>query len=140
MGDINELKKERNKTMANLPGSIKNLNTLLGEQLLEGGGSGGGGSSDFSTAEVTVVNRIDGTLFFFLPFLDSSDNLALVGVSGEVGEYDTKTYDAILAAGGCDFVMGPSFNGSLAVTGDAQDFGYKVAITGDCTITINQAE
>lgn len=54
MGDVNELKKERNKTMANLPGSIKNLNTLLGEQLLEGGGSGGG-SSDFSTAEVTFI-------------------------------------------------------------------------------------
>ena len=34
--------------MANLPGSIKNLNTLLGEQLLDGGGSGGGGSSDLS--------------------------------------------------------------------------------------------
>ena len=27
--------------MANLPGSIKNLNTLLGEQLTEGGGGGG---------------------------------------------------------------------------------------------------
>lgn len=27
--------------MANLPGSIKNLNTLLGEQLAEGGGGGG---------------------------------------------------------------------------------------------------
>ena len=39
--------------MANLPTSIKNLNTLLGEQLTEGGG----GSSDFSTATVTIVNN-----------------------------------------------------------------------------------
>lgn len=30
--------------MANLPGSIKNLNTLLGEQLTEGSGGGGGGA------------------------------------------------------------------------------------------------
>ena len=44
--------------MANLPGSIKNLNTLLGEQLLDGGGSGGGGSSDFSTAQVTIATTI----------------------------------------------------------------------------------
>lgn len=56
MGDVNELQKKGTKTMANLPGSIKNLNTLLGEQLLEGGGSGGGGSSDFSTAEVEFKN------------------------------------------------------------------------------------
>lgn len=43
--------------MANLPTSIKNLNTLLGEQLTEGGG----GSSDFSTAEVTInVNLPEG--------------------------------------------------------------------------------
>lgn len=39
--------------MANLPTSIKNLNTLLGEQLTEGGG---GGSSDFSTAQLTIAN------------------------------------------------------------------------------------
>lgn len=60
MGDVNELKKERNKTMANLPGSIKNLNTLLGEQLTEGGGGGGGG---FTTAKVKVVGKARTTFF-----------------------------------------------------------------------------
>ena len=39
--------------MANLPGSIKNLNTLLGEQLTEGGGGGG--------ASGLVVNIVDNT-------------------------------------------------------------------------------
>lgn len=41
--------------MANLPGSIKNLNTLLGEQLAEGGGGGGGG------AEPLIVNIVNNT-------------------------------------------------------------------------------
>lgn len=57
MGDVNELQKKGTKTMANLPGSIKNLNTLLGEQLLEGGGSGGGGSSWQTVFEGNVTTE-----------------------------------------------------------------------------------
>lgn len=41
--------------MANLPGSIKNLNTLLGEQLTEGGGGGGEGYLGIHTATVDVT-------------------------------------------------------------------------------------
>lgn len=41
--------------MANLPTSIKNLNTLLGEQLTEGGG---GGSSDLFSQVATVITSV----------------------------------------------------------------------------------
>ena len=130
MGDINELKKKGTKTMAILPGSIKNLNTLLGEQLLEGGGSGGGGESDFSTAKVTVVN--EDALEIKVPLAVNVDNEKL----STTGIYESGVYDVILYGGSCYGAI-PEMQAVVSVSGDIvlKEYNY-IIITGDGTITI----
>lgn len=122
--------------MANLPTSIKNLNTLLGEQLTEGGG-GGGGSSDFSTATVTVV--------------------------GQYSEIDTLSIPSIIEAGtagvpisfispfspeGAIVFTVPLYKGHAMLSAPDREVSGNIVkhnegdwiwydITGDCTITIS---
>ena len=59
--------------MANLPTSIKNLNTLLGEQLAEGGG--GGGSSD----NMAILPKLTVTLN-----IDNIEHIDIYGISNAV--------------------------------------------------------
>ena len=118
--------------MANLPGSIKNLNTLLGEQLAEGGG--GGGSSDFSTATLTLNNPTE--QFFSAPFIAFTsagapfDFIVSNGGSVSSGDYTIALYKgnamAIIPLGNIET------SGAIESLGDSQ---YH--ITGDCTITIS---
>ncbi len=129
MDGVNELQKKGTKTMANLPGSIKNLNTLLGEQLLEGGGSGGGGSSDFSTATVTLINE---TMFgLTLAHIDNTSGIE--PEMGRSGEYEVVLYKG-KAVG-----LFTSPSGNLSVTGNITYYGEdgELFITGDGTITIS---
>lgn len=136
--------------MANLPGSIKNLNTLLGEQLLDGGGSGGGGSSDFSTAEVTIINNSGGEYSFSLMTeYDGTDYYisALFNNGGHYyGEKEFNMNDGETAT--FEFIaLEPSFkitaNESAEATGDCviefneNSESYEATITGNCTITIS---
>lgn len=115
-----------------LPTSIKNLNTKLGEQLIDGGG--GGGSSDFSTAEVTVVDDIKRNIL--LPFIMDDDGQELhsilnLGIS-ESGSYTVPLYKGSLTG---LINEGP---GSVSVSGDITHLPNGiVVITGDCTITIS---
>lgn len=117
--------------MANLPTSIKNLNTLLGEQLAEGGG---GGSSDFSTAEVTLI-ATSGNYSVSVPFINQN-----MLVSSSVGQ---NSEDAPLV------IEVPLYKGSLEIsfeqfvgladvptcTGDIEMIDGAFLITGNCTIT-----
>lgn len=114
--------------MANLPTSIKNLNTLLGEQLTDGGG---GGSSDFSTATVTV----SGSDMLTLPIIQEADPAQgapafLMVASQEIG---SGTYNVPLYKGGLMVTLPLN----VTVSGDIQDVGMGYFITGDCTITIS---
>lgn len=126
MGDVNELKKKGTKTMANLPGSIKNLNTLLGEQLLDGGGSGGGGSSDFSTA-VVIVEGEDEIAAPVIMFEDTPPYLNATTASGEftVALYKGRAF--------CPYYG----DKKVTVSGNAEVYGSGVIVTGDCTITLS---
>lgn len=134
MGDVNELKKERNKTMANLPGSIKNLNTLLGEQLLEGGGS-----SDFSTANVDVT--VNGEETFYIASAIGVFDGNLQWIDG----FETATYTIVLYKGllngSISTISGykiSSATGTGGVTISTTSFGGKaVNITGDGTLTVD---
>lgn len=141
MGDVNELQKKGTKTMANLPGSIKNLNTLLGEQLLEGGGSGGGGSSDFSIAEMTLINlQGEGTI----------NPPEVVMIDSEVDYLHQATSKTKLSAGTYPFVL---YKGQSRLWGFNDDYlnkdGYSTSgnirydaesesyiITGDFTYSV----
>jgi len=137
--------------MANLPGSIKNLNTLLGEQLLDGGGSGGGGgSSDFSTAEVTLVNSANTNKVVMIPKIYEAEppveRNASVSSVVNIQANETLVLNVPLYKGHCSIIKGTSgdqMNGDPVATsytitsGSATSTLRRVDITGDCTITIS---
>jgi len=137
MGDVNKFKKKQKgtKTMANLPGSIKNLNTLLGEQLLDGGGSGGGGgSSDFSTAQVKVTRAQLKTVC--MSFMIDGEYASMQSFVMDSGEYTAVLYKGVCVATALnleDRFVDPT----ITVTGNATVDGPMIIITGDCTITIS---
>lgn len=112
--------------MANLPGSIKNLNTLLGEQLLEGGGSeGGGGSSDFSTATVTMVGAVHGILPYCRDMLDVEEQTWWEGGTHTIALYKGKAYVYLTNVD--------------SVSGDIQQNDENIfIITGNCTINAKE--
>ena len=95
-----------------------------------GGGGGGGGSSDFSTAEVTVVNGtgqdVRGAFISTLPFeppIDTTFPTALL--SNNVVLYKGNAVVMVEAE-------------VASISGDIVDMGDNIyLITGDCTITIS---
>ena len=143
--------------MANLPGSIKNLNTLLGEQLAEGGG-GGSGSSDFSTATVTVnyigdhsASSISGgytevytDVSFGSPAItyDYGDNKLPVSVLGAANELKIPIYNgAKTNINGIEFFDGenlmlPDLNNSSVVSGSAEIADNYLLVWGDCVVNL----
>lgn len=97
-------------------------------------GGGGGGSSDFSTAEVTVVSNELHNIKIAAPCL----NRGYVIPIDETMQ--TTNFTAVLGENGCvvqlygnDFAtVNVALSGGIADMGD----GYY-AVTGDCTITIS---
>lgn len=117
--------------MANLPGSIKNLNTLLGEQLLDGGG--GGGSSDFSTAQVTVteIPKIYGA------FVSLDDEWSTADSSGLPSSHGSGTYTLILYKNKAFITVKIPEGASVVVSGNIEQYGAtsnQFIVTGDCSI------
>lgn len=124
-----------------LPGSIKHLNTLLGEQLTDGGG--GGGSSDFSTAEVTIINNSNdnrtGTGFACYEENELGEgsplmliNLVFVPVNGQV------TLKVPMYKGIAIWNNGFGATGTEATTtGDIVNESGNFTITGNGTITLS---
>ena len=118
-----------------LPTSIKNLNTLLGEQLTEGGG---GGSSDFSTAEVTFINAGVNTQAYNATASVIKDNgietvheQVMVSVTVTVPLYKGVNILPISCISNNDQSYMPTTNGSIVF--DIGSGGYVV--TGDGSIT-----
>lgn len=110
--------------MANLPTSIKNLNTLLGEQLTEGGG---GGSSDFSTAEVTLYAQA-----MLLSMLVTYDGITVISPSerSDSGVYTVVLYNGRAFA---------QTDQTTPISGDIESLGGGTfLITGNCTIGIQE--
>lgn len=119
--------------MANLPTSIKNLNTLLGEQLTEGGG---GGSSDFSTAEVYFENQLDHMVVFNMPSFTARDEpMATASVVVPAG----ATARALIVLYQGKAVGGTDAKGDCTASGDIvyDDTEGLFTITGDGGITIS---
>jgi hypothetical protein len=120
--------------------SGQEINSNVVKSIDEVGSEGGGGSSDFSTAEVTIINNApEVNADMGAPCLLPDRN-----VSGTLNIGETNdTYDVILYNDGCYLSMGdadpgntytPSGNAEIITT---QPFGIKMLhITGDCTITI----
>ena len=95
--------------------------------------SGGGGSSDFSTAQVTIINNAQSDFVLYFPnifdnrvhgYLDSSD-------------IDGSPVEAVLYKGACHITYTSDDTLNISVTGNATISRREVIVTGDCTITIS---
>ena len=111
---------------------------------LEQAVASGGGSSDFSTAEVTIVNDTHNNIdIMLLPIVSEIDEgvYGLVGASAaQLNASHSETYIVGLYQGLCawatalyDSYASYTFTGSGSVT----VLDVVLIITGDCTITIS---
>lgn len=111
---------------------------LFREKLIEGvtNYSGGGGSSDFSTAEVTLINGGSAMgIGLYLCVVDDVNNCT--ATTARLIDGTSKTFNAILYNGEAyaslyDSTSVDSYDGNIETSGKN---GY--VITGDCTITIS---
>lgn len=119
---------------------------LFREKLIEGVTSksegGGGGSSDFSTAQVTLIGK-DGVIAgdVYLPItLDGEDGMPDVAFfQANYVANQQHTYNAIMYKGATLGRIANTAGRSIeSIIGNAQDMGNGLLlITGDCTITIS---
>ena len=99
----------------------------------QGIANAGGGSSDFSAAEVTVINNTNDPVKVDAPLAIVVGEYTFAGTSTLV-EPGTKILNVVLyfGKGACAVA-----EGNVSVSGDAElDEGY-IIVTGDCTITIS---
>ena len=101
--------------------------------------------SDFSTAEVTIVNQtgdnLDGV---HMPYVlvanqeQGNPDIIMPSFMGEgIPSAHTATYSAILYKGSCYFDYNLYLEQPVSITGSAEKlFDGAIIITGDCTITI----
>lgn len=114
---------------------IKSVDGVIESVKINGEEAGGGGSSDFSTANVTVVYpsgvtnaTVWGAFRFSASGIDAS--IPSVTTSGD--------YGMILYKGGGIVMFTLGTGRSVTVSGNAEDMGDdSYLITGDCTITIS---
>ena len=102
--------------------------------------SGGGGSSDFTTAEVTVVGDMVSSTFAEIASLDNIlenppvDITIMEADTWFVGTYIVPLYKGT-AFGALDIIR---FGQTIQTSGDIESIGENLyLITGDCTITIS---
>ena len=92
----------------------------------------GGGSSDFSTAEVTVVNNTNTGVNILGAIIDHD----VINGGMIMADNDTHAIEAVLykAEG---LIIVDDEEATITVSGDAELDETSVIITGDCTITIS---
>ena len=88
----------------------------------------GGGSSDFSTAEVTLVLNANGELEGAFVYEEDEEAYSY-GVEMQSGTYTVILYKGIA-------YLYYSGDGSVSVSGNITKDGEDMYVTGDCTITI----
>lgn len=126
---------------------------LFREKLVEGVenySGGGGGSSDFSTAQVTIVNGSGYNRILSMPvyYAAEDDEPALMNAYLNMLPNETVTVDVAVPIDGetkvysgetGDKLQGVQMGSTLTVTSGSatQASNNRVTITGDCTITIS---
>ena len=96
---------------------------------------GGGGSSDFSTAEVTIVNNTTGEVArdLLMPIILEEEDILLIVNGLPSGIVTVPLYKGVLSTA---YVGEPD---DVTVSGNAEyDYG-DITITGNCTITVTSA-
>ena len=97
---------------------------------------GGGGSSDFSTAEVTVVNNFtDQEIFTYLPNIAND----ILSTTSNTAEEQTEIYTVVLYKGSVK-IAGTGFGRTVETSGDASYDSENdiLTITGNCTVTYSE--
>lgn len=100
-------------------------------QSIGGSGGGGGGSSDFSTAQVTIVNP---PILVKLPVLVNNTETNMTGIACEYAlKEDENTITVALYKGHCYYISTTvqDVSGNIQYNETLQLYD----ITGDCTIT-----
>ena len=100
-----------------------------------------GETSDFSTAEVTIVNNTTTDVNIYMPvqFDDEEEDYSFLTYTAYVAEGETLTVTTILYKG---LTVAYLFNSELfnvSVLGNVEYVSPNFNITGDCTITITAA-
>lgn len=95
-----------------------------------------GGSSDFSTAEVTIINNLIHRFSCYAPLVVQFGTIG--GQSVEIG---TNTYSVIIPNNGVAllFIDYNEISVETTVSGNAEEDDGDFLITGDCTITISES-
>ena len=97
---------------------------------------GGGGSSEFSTAQVTIIGD-EGATNFVIPYLPYIDEGAInVCINDGVQADNSHTYSVALYE---NTVITYIFDTVTATSGDVTVDDGLVTITGDCSMTIHPA-
>ena len=96
---------------------------------------GGGGSSDFSTAEVEVINTTADLVSVSAVCIRDTPSSAIVAFGTIMPDPD-RTYTAPLYKGVCSWKI-TAADAVVAVTGDISYDNGTIFITGDGTITIS---
>ena len=104
--------------------------------------SGGGGSSDFSTAEVTIVNTYSSDFMIQMAITKSEDGMdATLGMLTSWQIDSGMIANVILYKGSAGAMIdGFPLNAppTIATSGNIQNMeGHSYLITGDCTITLS---
>lgn len=109
---------------------IKSVDGVIESVKINGEEAGGGGSSDFSTAQVTIVNTLEEDFAAVFPFLD--DNVLRMA-NIDIGAGETQVLTMIIPTGGAcvfsTFMIG-------TVSGDIAFEDGILTITGDGTFTV----
>ena len=117
---------------------------LIANEIFGDGGSGGGGSSDFSTAEVTIVNNCaeGSSILYCCIAMESPIHIIPAQSTTEISvdASATQTINAILYKGKAEAYVESSSSIAVSASGNAEFDEYNTGhITGDCTITITDA-
>lgn len=99
----------------------------------------GGGDSDFSTAEVTVINSTSSTVYFTCPMIYTEHSTEALVVDDSVEKNTETTITAVLYKGETNFLL-DRIGLSMTATGDIEiPSSLNAVISGDGTITISES-
>jgi len=123
---------------------VQSVDGVIRSIKVNGEDAGGGGSSDFSTAEVTVINNSSSELYTPI-FVWHDDEELFAGFN--LDPHSETTFEVVLYKG--QQVLNNLFKGStvmvdgtgIAVTGDIEnrsdEYEVYIVITGNGTITVS---
>lgn len=112
---------------------VKSVDGVIESVKINGEEAGGGGSSDFTTANLQIVNQRNYPTN--LKFATIRNNIATIGGYSE--NRDSGTYPVILYKGLAGLVVELLNGGNISVSGAIESQGDNFYIvTGDCKITI----